>query len=687
MQDDFLLDTYKSYKSKYQPLHKENTIKYFEELTKKSNVDIEANKKTCTKYYAVLENIKKLDKEVNNKKSIKALIIFLNILFLITGITFLVFGIKGSVHISMGIILFILSIAFLIFGIIYIKKKINAQVKNLKDKIAKFNDEANKLKNEAYAQMDPLNSLYDWNIASELFEKTIPLFQMDQYFDNNKYMYMREKYNLADVDEENVSTMYCQSGSILGNPFLLCKDYRQDWYQKRYTGSTIIYWTTTVKTKDGYKTQHHTQTLVASVYKEAPKYSFVTYLIYGNEAAPNLTFSRAPSNINKMDEQQIKKIVSNRTSKLNKKSKDATLKGKDYTKFGNDEFEAIFGGEDRDNEVEYRLLFTPLAQKNMLDLLKSKDPFGDDFYFDKEKMVNYIQSKHSQNTDYYSNPSRFIEFDYQKAKKKFIDYNMSYFEGLYFDFAPLMSIPLYQQHKSTEYIYGKKFDTNICPYEHEVMANSLNSDDLKPSEACTPTILKTDFIKKNGPLDEVKITSHAFKAERRVTYVPKLGGDGRTHLVPVYWLEYIPIEKVNYMAIENKNSSRSEFLNKKYSNQAFNDFMHRISNNEVYTYERGLFATLITSSLAIDKVNELNKLYSSATSDVKFSTDDIIKRISKELNELDKLDNSNLDNDEAKKILDDEKQETKEVNVENIITELPDENPEENKKEKEEKEN
>ena len=29
----------------------------------------------------------------------------------------------------------------------------------------------------------------------------------------------------------------------------------------------------------------------------------------------------------------------------------------------NNEFDALFNGDDRDNEVEFRLLFTPLAQK------------------------------------------------------------------------------------------------------------------------------------------------------------------------------------------------------------------------------------------------------------------------------------------------------------------------------------
>ena len=268
---------------------------------------------------------------------------------------------------------------------------------------------------------------------------------------------MHDKYNLSSNDEQNVSTYFCQSGSILGNPFLLCKDYKQDMSNKEYTGTLTIHWTTRVKTKEGYRTEHHSQTLVATIYKPAPVYSYQTYLIYGNDAAPKLEFSRLPSNASGKSEREIDKIVKNRVKDLDKLAKNAVNDGKNYTRFGNDEFEALFGGENRNNEVEYRLLFTPLAQKNLLELIKDPEPYGDDFIFQKDRQLNYIMSRHSQGTDYYSNPANFIDFDYERAKEKFINYNKEYFKALYYDFAPLISIPLYQQHKSFEYIYDKEY--------------------------------------------------------------------------------------------------------------------------------------------------------------------------------------------------------------------------------------
>ena len=44
MDDDLLLEPTKAYKKKYQKLHEENTIKYFDELAKKGNVETTAIK-------------------------------------------------------------------------------------------------------------------------------------------------------------------------------------------------------------------------------------------------------------------------------------------------------------------------------------------------------------------------------------------------------------------------------------------------------------------------------------------------------------------------------------------------------------------------------------------------------------------------------------------------------------------
>ena len=271
MSDDILLEPDKAYKSKYKELHYQNTVRYFDELAKKGNVPIEENKKTCQEYYKKLDEIKNLESKISAQNCLMIFIIIMMVILGIGGLLLFIFLLKSNL--IFAILSLVVAVLFVVLGIIYIIKVIKPKITKLKEEKAILEEKSQELKNLAWQQMAGLNSKYDWNIAAEIFEMTIPLFQMDQYFDNKKYQYLHDKYNLSSNDEENVSTYFCQSGSILGNPFLLCKDYRMDWILKSYTGSITIHWTTRVKTKNGYVTQSHSETLTATIQKEAPNYS------------------------------------------------------------------------------------------------------------------------------------------------------------------------------------------------------------------------------------------------------------------------------------------------------------------------------------------------------------------------------------------------------------------------------
>lgn len=595
--EDEILEPLESYNKVYKDKFNDTATKYFEELVDKSKIDVEANRKT-------IKELKEKQALLEKKKKKRYWINFAKIMMIIVSIVLAVVSIiitVGSENTTLKVIMWVVTglvILFTILAIVLWLARITLKLKAEIDELKKQIEELNAL---AWRQMAPLNALYDWNIPAALIERTIPLFQMDKHFDSKKYYYMNKKYGLDANSDENASTNYVQSGSILGNPFLLCQDFRMDMGMKTYTGSITIHWTTTVHTKDGTRTVHHTQVLRASIRKEAPFYSYVTYLIYGNDAAPKLSFSRMPSKGSDMDEKHLKKFVKKGAKSLDAKQKHDLMDNDpktNFTRLGNDEFEVLFGGTDRDNEMEYRLLFTPLAQKNMLTLLK-KGPYGDDFAFDKEKQLNYIQSRHSQNFNYQANPMIFVSNDHDAAKKFFIDYNNNFFKNFFFDMAPLMSIPLYQQHKSVEYIYGEDFDANLSTYEHEAMANRFNPEDLKHPRACTPNIYKTQLVSKKNNTDRVIVTAHSFIGERRVTYVTKLGGDGHLHTIPVRWIEYIPVSKDTEMAVEESEMTRPEF-NSGYADRVRNFFTSLGKNAKGdYRFERGLLATILVGDMAM----------------------------------------------------------------------------------------
>ncbi|MDE7100633.1 MAG: hypothetical protein K2O05_02130, partial [Anaeroplasmataceae bacterium] len=407
MTDDALLEPLKGYNSVYKNLHKENTIKFFDELTKQGQVDVEANKRTMNDYRAKQAEISNIAKLIAKKKSLKTCLILLALVVVVVAliVSYMSFSSGGdTIPIWVAIIAIVLSLGLVIGCILLIKNKINKFI-NENEKIkAKLEAEAQEILKIAWAQMAGLNALYDWSMPGKIITQTIPLLQMDEHFDEKKFTYLHEKYGLSENKDNNRSTYFVQSGSILGNPFLLCKDYEQTWYNKQYTGSLVIHWTQTVRTKDGVRTVSRSQTLVASIYKPVPSYAFNTYLVYGNEAAPDLKFSRKPTVPSKASEKDIDKMVKSGSKSLDNKARKAVTKGSNYTRLGNDEFEVLFGGTNRNNEVQYRLLFTPLAQKNLLNLIKTPEPFGDDFYLEKDCELNFVQSKHSQNADYYANP-------------------------------------------------------------------------------------------------------------------------------------------------------------------------------------------------------------------------------------------------------------------------------------------
>jgi len=500
-----LLEPERLYELELKDKHHDNVVKFFDDLTKKSGVDIDANKLTCNKYYKENSVLDELNKKARKLRALKGFFLFLCLM--IVGIFLLIFVYKPK------------------------KKVLDAQIASQEAVVKQLLD-------EAYGQMASLNGLFESSIPCKIMQKTTPLIEMDRIFDVKKYELMREKYGLWDNEDEDSSTLDLQSGSILGNPFVVFKDLKREIVQHRYEGTLVI----TYSVGSGKNRRTVTQTLRAHVDKPKPEYSKETYLVYASEAADKLSFSRTPSQINGMDEKEIAKYVRKHEGDLQKMAEKATKKGRDFAPLGNSEFELFFGGLDRDNEVEYRLLFTPLGQKSMLQLLKSKVGFGDDFSFTKIKGINVIQSAHSQGTALFVNPDDFKGFDYEKINNFFVTYNDAYFKALFFDFAPLLAIPLYQQYKSHEYIYKNNVGSNFNCFEHEVVANRFNPMRFAHKDTKTDVILKTTCQSKVQNQDVVGVTAHSYDTINRTEIVMVMGGDGRLHGVPVHWVEYIPLE-------------------------------------------------------------------------------------------------------------------------------------------------
>ena len=581
----------------------ENATNYFDGLVQANNIDIEANRFTNQQLAKGRKKIDDTKNKLNGKKGLK---VFIIVSFIFCFVAALILIITLFYNFIWWLILVALGLIAGGVGLIFLMRKINKGIKEVEAILAKYQEKYNELLAEARAQMQPLNDAYDWNIPAKIMTDTIPLIQMDRMFDANKFYYLRNKYGFKE-NEENISSLFVQSGSILGNPFILERNYVREIRDHTYEGRLVIHWTTVVGSGKDRHVVNHTQTLIAHVTKPRPEYYDETWLVYGNEAAPKLSFSRTPSNIAGKNEKQLKKYVEDYYEDLDKKMKKRSLSQVPFTLMANEEFEALFKSTDRDNDVEFNLLFTPLAQKNMIDLIKNGKPYGDDFQFIKKKELNYIKSYHMQKAEIDGNPNKFRNYNYDAAKNYFINYCDNFCTSFYFELAPLLCIPLYQQHMAFEEIYKGTVDPNLTSFEAEVMANKFDQDLFKHKDSDTPAILKREFVRKNGDDgDIVNIRAYSYKAVSHIEFVTKMGRDGLPHQVPVEWFEYIPLEKVTPMAVQHCDTTEKKFqYNVK--NQALRDFLSRLSEKGVIIYQRGLLSFLLRQNASSYSTDELNK--------------------------------------------------------------------------------
>lgn len=546
-----IYDPLSSFKNEYRDLHKKNTEEFFEDLVNKSKVDVDANKVIVEKIEKGKLELERVNKRLKSNRVWKSILIFLIVIFIIC----FIFGIKvlsDGTNNLLGSLLLVFGLLFTVGGFLLIFLVLRPRIKQQDEQRRKIEENLKKNEEAAWAQMRPLNELFSKNMQIDLFNKTLPIFNFDTYFDSRRLDYLINHFGFESNNRNDVSTLYVQSGDLNGNPFFICRDLSMTMGQKTYEGTLTITWQERVSLGQG-KTSvvTRTQTLVAHVTKPCPYFGKDTYIVYGNEAAPRLSFTRYDSDAEKLSEKELNKYVKKEIAEIKKQEKKALKEGKQFTTFGNHEFEVLWGAKDRDNEVEFRLLFTPLATKQLLALMKDKTiGYGDNFNFKKRKMINYVYPQELNIIALDGNPANFYDYDFEKIKHKFISYNNDYFKTLYFSFAPIFAIPIYQQHKPHQYIYKDLYPSYFSFYAHEYAVNSLNKKEFNNPLSKTPNILKTRLLKNEGNKDEIEVTSSGFDKIEHVEFVSKLGGDGRYHRVPVKWIEYIPVDQKSVVTIK-----------------------------------------------------------------------------------------------------------------------------------------
>ena len=430
-------------------------------------------------------------------------------------------------------------------------KKLNPMIAAAKielEDLGRRRDEQLKI---AWQQTAPLNRLYRWEFLAELFQKTVPRIALDPYFSNGRLDELRASFDWNDSFNEDRSILFAHSGVLNGNPFVFARTLRHWMGTKTYHGTKQISWTERVRTSEGkWTTVRRHQTLHASVTKPFPEYEDAPAIVYGNEAAPDLSFTRAPSSLSGLEDGLISNWRKRRAVKaLESRSRDLQ-RGGGFTVMSNTEFDALFGATDRDHEVQFRLLFTPLAQQEMLKLLKDKAVgFGDTFSFLKQNRLNVVIPTHLAGTDISGDPANFHHYEVAYARTHFNTYYNELFRALYFGLAPLLAIPLYQQHRSHADIYRNLSTLQSNFWEHESIANYFGEGRFAHPDCVTRSLLKTEATSAGDGVKTVRVTAHGYRGKDRVDYIRVHGGDGKTHSVPVHWVEYFSVRRKSDLAL------------------------------------------------------------------------------------------------------------------------------------------
>lgn len=526
-----------NYKSFFKDAHARNTTALFEDLVKKSAVDEATNIQTVKELRAIEQKVTNESTLSRNWRILRGVTIAL----LVVGICFIL--IQYSYWWMIGLAL--------VFGPpIY---KLNKIIAEVKARLAALENQRDAKRDEAWQQMGSLNQLYDWDIVTKLVQQTVPRIALDAYFTNGRLAELRDTFGLNDeFNHKERSMIFSHSGVLNGNPFVMARTQDHWMGEKTYHGSLNISWTeweTDSKGNSHSVTKH--ETLRASVTKPFPDYGNRTFIIYGNEAAPDLSFSRSPSSLSKLEDGFINNWRKKRAENaLEKKSRD--LKNS-FTVMSNREFDSLFAASDRDHEVQFRLLFTPLAQQEMLNLLQDKEVgYGDNFEFVKQNMINIVEPDHMMSIDISGNPEMFHAYELAHARKFFNDYHNNLFKSFFFGIAPILTIPLYQQHRSHADIYKDVYASKSCFWEHETIANHFGEKTFQHPDCITNSILKTQSKVESDGTQTVSVTSYGYSGKDRTDYVSVHGGDGHNHKVRVDWVEYLDVQRESNIVVKEK---------------------------------------------------------------------------------------------------------------------------------------
>ena len=251
-------------------------------------------------------------------------------------------------------------------------------IKKFKQRIKKKEEDVERKRQECEHQMQELNSLFDYSHFLDLVDDCFPSVHFNKYTSEGFVSFFINKLTTASAlslfFSQRTSINSCLSGTIDGKPFLFFGYRNFYWGNKTYTGTLTVTYTEWVTNSEGKRVAvTRVETLIATLVKPYPMYRedhAATYLSY---AAEHLSFSRKSLDLYNKSDKEIASFIKKQTKKIEKKEKNALKNGESWTALGDNEFESLFNANSRNNDVEFRMMFTPYCIKNYKEIFLKTD--------------------------------------------------------------------------------------------------------------------------------------------------------------------------------------------------------------------------------------------------------------------------------------------------------------------------
>jgi len=545
-----------AYEQEYLPKYTRASAELFDQMVANADIDVDNNE--------VLNlRIAKASDELTAQKSILRKQQWQRVLAIIGGILSVAAPfIVQQIAISHG--QFLLWYGWLIAGVIAAALAglafravylLTPLVRNAKAQVAETTDRRDNYIAEARSGLAPLQQQYHWNMLDAISTQSVPGLALERYVPISKQDDLAINYDLMNPIGPDSSVLATQGGTFHGNPFVIFHtlNFLMGW--KTYTGSIVITWQEVETYTDSNgrpqtRVVTRTQVLTAAVDKPFPEYRQANFVVFGTENTPSLSFSRTPSKLSKLGEtKQAQRKVERTVKKLEKKSRDINPNN-NFTVMANRDFAALFQATDRNDEIQYRVLFTPVAQQQMVELMRdNRLGYGDNFSFQKHGPIITVHPQHLSAAELVAvpKPPPDAEENWNLAAQKtgFQHRSIKQFKDRYFALAPIFAIPLLHEPRTTPAV---PFEATPSSWEQEAVANQLRGAFRHP-ESITDDILKTRLLTEQDGVSTVEVTAAGFRGVERVDYIPQFGRDNRMHMVPVPWVEYIPVSNTNKMTL------------------------------------------------------------------------------------------------------------------------------------------